>query len=154
MARVRHRVGINSSLSDVFVALTEPEGLTRWWSTTAAGSTNIGQTLELGFGGVITLAFVTRAKDANTRLLMSCPDGPGPWHESELEFTLEQDESQVFVTLMHHSAAASDDDFLYFNTKWPLYLLSLRDYLETGQGRPSPHDIPIYVGDSVTSNTE
>jgi hypothetical protein len=36
---------------------------------------------------------------------------------------------------------------------WPIYLLSLRDLIETGKGRPSPNDIPIFVGDSVSSNT-
>jgi hypothetical protein len=36
---------------------------------------------------------------------------------------------------------------------WPVYLLSLRDLIETGKGRPSPNDIPIFVGDSVSSNT-
>jgi hypothetical protein len=27
--------------------------------------------------------------------------------------------------------------------KWAVFLLSLRDYIETGKGKPSPHDLKI-----------
>jgi hypothetical protein len=27
--------------------------------------------------------------------------------------------------------------------KWATFLLSLRDYVETGKGKPSPHDLKI-----------
>jgi uncharacterized protein YndB with AHSA1/START domain len=153
MAIVRHRVGIRGSISNVYRALTEPSGLAGWWSTTASGSPEIGRTLDLGFGGILTLTFVVRGIDPDTSLRLDCLDGPGPWKKSRLEFTLEPADGQVFVTLVHSSDLAGDDDFLYFNTKWPLYLLSLRDLIEEGKGRPSPHDIPIFFGDSITSNT-
>jgi hypothetical protein len=124
-----------------------------WWPTTASGSSEVGRSLKLGFAGIVTLSFVVSEVEPNCALRLECPEGPGPWHRSELHFTLESAPEQVFVTLVHSSDEASDDDFLYFSTKWPVYLLSLRDLIETGKGRPSPNDIPIFVGDSVTSNT-
>lgn len=154
MAIVRHRVGIRGSASEIYRALTEADGLVGWWSTTAAGIVEVGRSLDLGFGGIVTLSFVVREMVPNSALRLECPDGPGAWHGSELHFALEHAEDQVFVSLVHRSDEASDDDFLYFSTKWPLYLLSLRDLIETGKGRPSPNDIPIFWGDSVTSNAE
>ena len=50
---------------------------------------------------------------------ISCPDGPGPWRGSRLRFVLDEDAEQTLVTLEHSSDTASEDDFLYFNTKWP-----------------------------------
>jgi hypothetical protein len=29
------------------------------------------------------------------------------------------------------------------STKWATFLLSLRDLVETGQGKPAPHDLKI-----------
>jgi uncharacterized protein YndB with AHSA1/START domain len=153
MTAVRHRVGIRGSTSEIYRALTEPEGLIGWWSTTASGTPEVDRTLILGFGGAVTLSFVVRGIEPNACLSLGCPDGPGPWNKSRLDFSLGQADGQVFVTLVHSSEIATDDDFLYFNTKWPLYLLSLRDLIEHGKGRPSPNDIPIFHGDSVSSNT-
>lgn len=154
MTSVRHRIGIRGTVSAIYDALTQPEGLSGWWSTTASGAQAVGQEIDLGFGGVLTLAFLIREMEPNRSLVLECPDGPGPWNQSRLSFTLEDAGEQVFLTLIHSSDEASDDTFLYFNTKWPLYLLSLRDLIETGKGRPSPHDIPIYYGDNIHSNTD
>jgi hypothetical protein len=33
------------------------------------------------------------------------------------------------------------------STKWAVFLLSLRDWLERGEGRPDPYDVKIHVGD-------
>lgn len=154
MTRVRHQVGIRGESSAVFHALTDPDRLAGWWPTSAAGACETGQTLELNFGGVVTLRFVVVELVRDRLLRLQCPDGPGPWEQSELSFALDPRDGQTFVTLVHQSDRASDDEFLYFNTKWPIYLLSLRDLIETGKGRPSPNDIPIFVGDTVTSNTQ
>ena len=81
------------------------------------------------------------------RYRLACTDGPGAWAGSELRFQLTETDEQVFVTLTHSSATATDDEFLYFSTKWPVYLLSLRDFLESGAGRPYPRDVKIHVGD-------
>ena len=70
-------------------------------------------------------------------------DGPGAWKDSDLEFHLEPSEEQVFLILRHYNDQASEEDFQYFMTKWPIYLVSLKSYIETGKGRPFPDDIKI-----------
>ncbi len=83
----------------------------------------------------------------NTCIGLTCVSGPGPWQDCTLEFSLRQDADQVWVGLVHENEAASDDDFLYFTTKWTCYLLSLRDLIESGAGRPYPKDVKIHIGD-------
>ena len=153
MALVRHRVGIQGARSAIYAAITQAEGLASWWSTTATGECSVRQALDLGFGESITLTFFVCELELDKSILLECPNGPGPWGKSRLCFELEDVSDQVLVTLIHSNEQASDDDFLYFNTKWPLYLLSLRDYIETGTGQPCPNDVPIYYGDNVNSNT-
>jgi hypothetical protein len=33
--------------------------------------------------------------------------------------------------------------FPHYSMRWSVFLLSLKDFLETGKGHPSPHDIAI-----------
>jgi hypothetical protein len=44
------------------------------------------------------------------------------------------------VEFMHH-----------FSTKWATFLLSLRDWIEKGRGRPAPDDVEIHVGDRAAA---
>jgi hypothetical protein len=147
MAKVRHRVGIRGSVADIYRALIEPSDLGGWWATSASGMPEVGKTLNLTFGEIVTLSFVIRELQPNLLVRLECMSGPFPGLGSVLRFVLEDADDQIYVTLPHSNNAANEDSFLYFNTKWPLYLLSLRDLLDTGTGRPYPSDIKINYGD-------
>ena len=147
MARVKHRVGIRGASSEIYRALFDPARLPGWWATTAVGAAEINGSIDLHFAELATLSFTIRELVLDQAVTLDCTDGPGPWFGSRLRFTLEDAEDQVFLSLVHENAEASDDDFLYFCTKWPLYLLSLRDLIENGAGNPYPNDIKILHGD-------
>ena len=147
MVRVTHRIGIDNSIDNVFAALTSSEGLAGWWASSVKIDAEIGGEVGLTFTGLAVLKFKYNEIQENRRVHMECVEGPGPWQGSELLFELEQAENQVFVTLTHRNHVSSEEDFLYFNTKWPCYLLSLKDLIETGKGRPYPDDTKIHVGD-------
>jgi hypothetical protein len=147
MAEVRHRVGIRGAIADIYVALVEPGDLAGWWATHASGTPAVGETLDLAFGELVTLSFVIRELRANSLVRLECSSGPSPWLGSQLQFALEAADDQVFVTLTHGNRESDAESFLYFSTKWPIYLLSLRDFIESGSGRPYPNDIKIHVGD-------
>ncbi len=147
MAQVRHRIGVNGEIGRVYESLIQPEKLSGWWASGAHGSSETGSVLRLEFSGLGSLSFSIKTLEAPATVVFECVDGPGAWSGSELRFDLRDDGEQTFVTLTHSNPSASDDDFLYFSTKWPVYLLSLRDLIETGSGRPYPRDIKIHVGD-------
>jgi hypothetical protein len=143
MATVRHRVGIKSAPSEIYEALILPSRLTGWWATRAIGAPQVGSQLDLEFVGLPRLVFDVVKLETNRRVKLRAVGGPEIWIGSELEFTLQPDEKQVYLTLTHSKATADDESFLYFNTKWPMFLVSLKDFLETGRGRPFPNDIRI-----------
>lgn len=147
MARVRHRVGIAGDIHEIFRCLHQPEGLNGWWATTTDGAPEEGQVLDLRFSDVVTLSFRIETLKRNAFVGLRCVCGPYPWQDSTLSFVLNQDSDQVWVELLHENTAASEDDFFYFNTKWTCYLLSLRDLIEQGRGRPYPNDVKIHRGD-------
>ena len=147
MAKVKHRVGISGPVNQVFAAITTAKGFAGWWSSSAEIKAEIGGSVDLTFEGLTVLRFRYIDIQENTSVCICCVEGPGPWQGSELLFELEQADDQVFVTLTHQNQASSDENFLYFSTKWTCYLLSLKDLIETGKGRPYPNDVKIHVGD-------
>ena len=147
MAKVKHRVGINGPVEQVFAAMTTEEGFAGWWASSAEISARVGGKVDLTFDGLAQLKFIYQDIQANEKIAIQCLDGPGPWQDSVLLFELEQAAEQIFVTLTHQNDSAGEQDFLYFSTKWTCYLLSLKGLVETGKGRPYPHDIKIHLGD-------
>lgn len=147
MARISHRVGIVGDINKIYRAMHVPEGLNGWWATATDGTPDVGQVLDLHFSDVVTLSFRIDALEKNTLIRLYCVSGPGPWQDCSLDFSFKQDADQIWVGLVHENQAASDDDFLYFSTKWTCYLLSLRDLIENGKGRPYPNDVKIHFGD-------
>ncbi len=147
MAEVNHQVGVVGDINKIFRAMHEPEGLEGWWATKANGKPEVGEILELHFSDVVTLSFKIVELKKNALILLHCVSGLKPWQGCDLTFSFRQDVDQVWVRLTHKNDAASDDDFLYFCTKWACYLLSLRALIETGEGRPYPNDVKIHLGD-------
>lgn len=147
MAKVHHQIGIAGDINTIYRAMHEPEGLIGWWATTTDGIAKVGETLDLHFSDVVTLSFRIDDLKPNRTIHFTCIAGPGPWQDCSLRFSLREDGEQVWVDLVHENAAASEADFLYFTTKWTCYLLSLRDLIEKGEGRPYPNDIKIHHGD-------
>ncbi len=140
MAKIKHRVGIVAPIGKVWEALTTPEGLSGWWSSSA---TITSEEVQLEFKGLTKLTFsIINQEDLVHFHLQNIVDLP-PWGGSDLEFHIMSVDDQVFVTLLHAHPDASDDDFQYFRTKWPIYLVSLKQYVETGTGNPFPDDIKI-----------
>lgn len=147
MAKVTHRVGIAGNINRIYRSMHEPAGLNGWWATATDGTPSVGKVLDLHFSDVVTLSFRIDTLEENSLIRLHCVSGPGPWQDCSLGFSFQQDTDQVWVTLAHENPAASDDDFLYFSTKWPCYLLSLRNLIETGKGSPYPNEMKIHVGD-------
>ena len=50
MPDILHRVGIKSSLDDVYTALTTREGLAAWWTNKTQGDSTVGGVLQFRFG--------------------------------------------------------------------------------------------------------
>ena len=147
MAKVKHKVGIIGPIDAIFQSLVTNDGLSGWWASSATGKTGIGRRIDLAFSELAVLSFEYDELQSNKIVRLKCVSGPGPWQGSELLFELEQSDEQVFLTLTHQNSNSSEEEFLYFSTKWPIYLLSLKDLIEAGSGRPYPHDIKIHFGD-------
>jgi hypothetical protein len=65
------------------------------------------------------------------------------WTNTEIDFQLVEREGQTFV-LFSHAGWAKPVEFMHHcSTKWATFLLSLKQLVETGTGRPAPNDVAI-----------
>ncbi len=142
MPDILHRVGIKAAPKKVYEALTTIEGLSHWWVSDTRGEASLGGLIDFKFS-VMKVAGLER----NRLVKWKCLGGPKEWVGTVITFRLQQKEGQVFI-LFKHAGWKSPVEFMHHcSTKWAVFLLSLKSWLERDEGRPSPYDVKIHIGD-------
>src|SRR5215213_9211631 len=147
MADILHRVGIKSSLDEVYKALTTREGLAAWWTNNTQGESKVGGVLKFRFSvdGAEIGGFDMKVLELQPakRVLWQVVDGPAEWIGTKISFELKQ-ESEYSIVLFKHQDWKEPVEFMHHcSTKWAIFLMSLKSLLETGRGAPCPDDIQI-----------
>jgi hypothetical protein len=65
-------------------------------------------------------------------------NAPGGWDSSTITFDLRREGDGTVLSFAHRGLADADDGYALVNTGWGYYLVSLRQYVETGEGGPHP----------------
>ena len=60
---------------------------------------------------------------------------------------LRQDDDYTIVLFKHEGWREPVEFMHHCSTKWATYLMSLKDLLESGRGRPAPHDVHVAFPD-------
>jgi uncharacterized protein YndB with AHSA1/START domain len=146
MPDILHRVGVQGSAATVFEALATVDGLSHWWMVGTTGDPKEGGTLHFRPDGGGFEMKVLESKSGEV-VKWRCVGGPSEWIGTDLTFRLLQKADQTFV-LFTHAGWRDPVEFMHHcSTKWATYLLSLRSWVERGEGRPHPYDVKIHPGD-------
>ena len=148
MKSTTHFIGAKTNKGDMYDAITRPEMLQQWWASSAEGDVKPGATLFLTFADLTILKFRYDEMIPDRRLFLTCYDSFKSWNNTQLVFEIEQKDKQVFLTHTHQNIPNDDvESLVYFTSKWTVYLLSLKQFLETGKGTPYPYEPKLYHGD-------
>lgn len=147
MPDILHRVGIRSSLHEVYDVLTTRDGLAGWWTSNTEGESRVGGQLQFRFehGGVEIGSFTMKVLELqpSARVVWQVVDGPAEWIDTQVQWELRQD-GDYAILLFRHLGWREPVEFMHHcSTKWGVFLMSLKALVETGEGAPSPHDIKI-----------
>lgn len=140
MVDILHRVGMEGRTPDeVYEALTTVEGLAAWWTGDTRDVDGILQ-FRFGEGG-----FDMKVLEAvpGKRVLWEVVDGPAEWIGTTVRFDLTQSEGFTIVLFAHEGWAEPVEFMYHCSTKWATYLVSLKQYVETGTGAPDPHELRV-----------
>ena len=69
--------------------------------------------------------------------------GPEEWLGTEVTFDLSRNGDQTLIVFGHRNWREAVEFTAHCSMKWATFLLSLRELVETGKGRPSPDDLKI-----------
>jgi uncharacterized protein YndB with AHSA1/START domain len=146
MVDILHRIGVTSSPDDVYSALTTIDGLSGWWTEDTKGDGNVGGVIQFRFDGAPDPGgFDMKVLEAQPRerVLWEVVDGPEEWVGTQIGFEMKEEDGFTIV-LFSHQGWKEPVEFMYHcSTKWATFLMSLKEFIETGKGEPAPNDVKI-----------
>ena len=141
MAGIYHQVGVNVDITSVYQAITSQEGLSNWWTKTT-GDTSVGSKLNFHFNEqIIEMTILELITDK--KIVWQCTEKKSEWKDTIITFNLEATDEQIFINFSHTNWAEQSNLCSHCSTKWAVFMLSLKTYLETGKGRAFPDDVHI-----------
>lgn len=140
---INHQVGISGNIEAVYKALSSVSGLMGWWTNDVSGSADIGSVLAFRFNGGGPDFEVGELVPNSKVVWQHRGDIPQEWQGTEISFSLTSTETQVIVRFRHANWQSTSNFMAHCSTKWAVFLLSLKDLIETGKGKPFPNDIQI-----------
>ena len=148
MADIIHRIGIKSPAAKVYKALSTLKGLANWWTEEVDGDERVGGKIEFRFrtkAGEELGKMVMEVQELNPdkNVQWRCVEGPDEWVDTNITFQLSQVDDQTIIIFGHRNWREAVEFMAHCSMKWAVFLLSLREYVETGKGKPSPNDLKI-----------
>ena len=148
MTDIVHRIGIKAPAADVYAALSTIKGLAGWWTQETTGDAKVGGVLSFVFHiesgellGGFDMDVIEMSPSDKVRWRVK--DGPAEWIGTHIEFSLARRDDWTVVMFSHRGWREEVEFTAHCSTKWATFLLSLRDLIETGKGRPAPSDLRI-----------
>ena len=139
MVDILHRVGVTATPDKVYAALTTIDGLAGWWTTDVKGE---GE-LQFRFGEVGGFDMKVVDLQPDSYVEWEVIDGPAEWVGTTVTFDISQDGPWTIVRFAHTGWREPVEFMNHCSTKWATFLMSLKEFVETGAGRPHPRDVQI-----------
>ena len=148
MADIIHRVGIKAPVAKVYAAVSTVEGVAGWWTEDTTGVSKPGGAIDVRFlratgeqiGG---MTMEVLALEPNRKVHWRFREGPAEWIGTDAVFDLSQDGDYTIVLFGHRNWREPVEFMAHCSMKWASFMFSLKELVETGRGKPSPHDVKI-----------
>lgn len=148
MPDIVHRIGIKAPAERVYEAVTTAQGVAGWWTRDTTGTAGVGGEVNARFlhpdgteiGG---MDFEMTGLEPNREARWRFTEGPPEWIGTEATFQLAEDGEMTILIFGHRNWKEPVEFMAHCSMKWAVFLLSLRELVETGKGRPAPEDLKI-----------
>lgn len=147
MADIIHRIGIKAPASRVYEAVATTQGVAGWWTRDTTGTAGPGGNVSVGFSKngkeIGRMDFEMTRLEPNREVHWRIVTGPPEWKGTHVTFELSQDGDTTILNFGHRNWKEPVEFMGHCSMKWAVFLLSLRELVETGQGKPAPEDLKI-----------
>jgi uncharacterized protein YndB with AHSA1/START domain len=139
-----HELLVHVPPAALYGALTDPSKIAHWWTTGARGDSTLGGKLEFWFGDYQGSVAEITALEPHELVRWHVSGGRvQDWLETDVEFRILQVEGRTILHFRHSNWREDAKIFPHCSLGWAVFLLSLKEFVETGKGRPYPYDLPI-----------
>jgi uncharacterized protein YndB with AHSA1/START domain len=141
MAEIRHRVGVNAPVAQVYRAIATPDGVREWWTRDVSGDGQVGSELVFGFPSPdrgATMEVVELVPDRT--VVWHVVKGPDEWVGTTITFDLSETDDETAVMFTHAGWREPVGFMHHCSTKWAYFLLSMKHAVEGGAATPWPDD--------------
>jgi len=148
MVDINHRVGIKAPVSDVYKALSTVEGVGAWWTKETTGESKAGGTVAVRFTSpegkeVGKMNYEVLELVPNKKVHWRFQSGPEEWIGTDVVFSLSEVDGYTIVLFSHKNWREFVEFTAHCSMKWAIFMMSLKDLIEAGKGKPSPNDVKI-----------
>lgn len=142
MSDILHALTIKASPADVYAALSTVPGLASWWTSTTSGESAVDKTIDFRFNKHLVQMRVEEL-EAGKRVAWQCTQADPDWVGTRITFDLTEAKGGTKLIFGHRAWKETNPHFAHCSMKWATFLMSLREVVEKGAGRPFPHDYQI-----------
>ncbi len=140
MVDILHRIGVKDVTPEAaYQAIATRDGIASWWIGGTTGDDTVGGTLDFGADIKAKVAELRPAQ----RIDWEVVQGPDEWIGTHITFELSRTDEWAIVLFKHEGWKEPVEFMHHCSTKRASFLLSLKKYVETGKGDPSPNDVAI-----------
>ncbi len=138
MVSIEQLQKINTPIEQVYAALVTEEGLGNIWTTSLSVSEEAGAINSFYFGGQDHVVMKVTELTPNQKISWEClkSEAEPEWIGTTVTFHLRQQANQTIVEFSHLGWKSVTSCYRYCNHNWAMFLLSLKQYCELGQGNP------------------
>ena len=133
---IRHIITIKCPPEKVYKALTTKEGIQGWWTVDTVIEPKINSIAEFIFGDRYHNKMVITDLQANKRVAWYCLEGDKEWIGTDFTFDMEEKDGQTVLRFGQNNWKEPTDFYAICNFQWGQYMVSLKNYCETGKGSP------------------
>jgi uncharacterized protein YndB with AHSA1/START domain len=148
MVNINHRVGIKAPIEKVYEALATIKGIAGWWTRATTGTSEVGKSIRVEFHSpegkeLGSMNMEVKALEPGKKVHWHFTAGPEEWIGTDAIFDLHQEGDYTIVLFGHRNWREEVEFTSHCSMKWAIFLLSLKELVENGKGRPSPDDVKI-----------
>lgn len=138
MADIKHLLEISVTKEKVYKAITTQNGLANWWTQDVTAKPEVGSIAKFRFNDIFSADLKITALEENRVIKWGCVDSSEEeWVKTDFTFSLEESKSGTLLRFAHDNWwKGMSDGFQRSNFLWGYYLQSLKEYCESGRGRP------------------
>jgi uncharacterized protein YndB with AHSA1/START domain len=148
MVDIIHRIAIRAPLTKVYAALSTVDGIAGWWTKETSGESTPGGTVKVSFRSPTgeekgKMEFEVLELNPDKEVHWRFKAGPSEWIGTDVTFSLSQAGEHTVIIFGHRNWREAVEFTAHCSMKWATFMLSLREFVESGKGKPSPNDLKI-----------